>query len=114
DQCGEKLVRLISRFPCYDAFTGEYYAIPDDVIGGSADFAYTKVTSIRGRFVQRPREIVRQISYNCKLQRSESARQFLLEGYDIFPAWKMDEIEGQLHAPYLWVETEYQYKEVQF
>src|SRR5690606_41240905 len=39
-----------------------------------ADFAYTKVTSIRGRFVQRPREIVRQISYNCKLQRSESAQ----------------------------------------
>lgn len=114
DKCGEKLVRLISRFPCYDAFTGEYYAIPDDVVSGSADFAYTKVTSIRGRFVQRPREIVRQISYNCKLQRSESARQFLLEGYDIFPAWKMDEIEGQLHAPYLWVETEYQYKEVQF
>lgn len=114
DKCGDKLVRLISRFPCYDAFTGEYYAIPDDVIGGTADFAYTKVTSIRGRFVQRPREITRQISYNCKLQRSESARQFLLEGYDIFPAWQMDEIESQLHAPYLWVETEYEYKEVQF
>lgn len=114
DDCGEILVRLISRFPCYNNFTGEYYAIPDDIISGSADFAYTKITSIRGRFVPRPREITRQISYNCKLQRAESARQYLLEGYDIYPAWKMVEIENQLHAPYIWIETQYEYKEVQF
>lgn len=114
DDCGETLVRLISRFPCYDAFSGEYYALPDDIISGSATFSYTKVTSLRGRFVPRPREITRQISYNCKLQRSESARQYLLESYDLYPAWKMVEIENQLHAPYLWVETQYEYKDVQF
>lgn len=114
DDCGERLVRLITRFPCYDNFTGEYYALPDTVVSGTASFAYTKVTSLRGRFVQRQREITRQISYNCKLQRAESARQYLLESYDLFPAWKMDEIEGQFHAPYIWVETENSYKEYQF
>lgn len=115
DECGDKLVRLISRFPCYNAFADEFYGTPDVVIGGNpASFELTKVTTLRGRFVRRPREIVRQVSYNCKLQRAESAREYLLESYDIFPAWKMEDIENQLHAPYIWVEDYPSYKEYQF
>ena len=115
DDCGDKLVRLITRYPCFDNFSGDYYGTPTNIIGAfPASFALTKVTSLRGRFVRRPREITRQISYNCKLQRAESARQYLLESYDIFPDWKMIEIENQLHAPYIWVEDENSYKEYQF
>lgn len=114
DDCGNKIIRLISRFPCYDAFSGIFYGTPDIIIGGSASFEYTKITSFVGRFVQRPREITRQISYNCKLQRAESNRVYLLEGYELFPMWKVEEIENQLHAPYIWVETENSYNEYQF
>lgn len=114
DGCNEPIVRLITRYPCHDNFSGNYYGLPNDILTGDASFSYTKVTSIRGRFVPRPREITTQISYNCKLQRAESARQYLLESHELYPAWKMQEIEAQMHAPYKWVETEFSYREYQY
>lgn len=102
--CGEQLIRILSKFDCIDKFTGDFYGIPDEVISGDANFAYRKITTLRGRIVRRPRDIKREISYNCKLQRSESAAQYLLEGFEYLPPWKMYEIEGQLHANRIWVD----------
>lgn len=96
--CGEQLVRLITRFDCIDNFTGDFYGLPDTVYSGSASFTYRKVSTIKGRIVRRPREITRDISYNCRLLHSESAAQYLLEGFEFLPTWKMYELEGQLHA----------------
>ena len=58
--CGDPLIRIISTFDCMDEFNGVYYAIPDNgnVLSGSASFGYTKITSCKGRIVQRPREII--------------------------------------------------------
>lgn len=97
--CGEPLIRIISKFECIDEFTGEFFELPKVTFNGTtATFPYRKITTLRGRIVRRPREIKREISYNCKLQRTESAAQYLLEGFEYLPPWKMYEIEGQLHA----------------
>ncbi len=112
--CGEQLIRILSKFDCIDKFTGDFYGIPDEVISGDANFAYRKITTLRGRIVRRPRDIKREISYNCKLQRSESAAQYLLEGFEYLPAWKMYEIEGQLHANRIWVDDFAGVREFQF
>lgn len=102
--CGEQLIRLISKFDCIDKFTGDFYGSPDTVYAGNANFEYRKVTSLKGRVVRRPREIKREVSYNCMLLKSESTAQYLLEGFEFLPAWKMYELEGQLHANRLFVD----------
>lgn len=112
--CGEKLVRLVTINNCYDPFSDEYYGVPPVVISGTADFSLYKISVFAGRIVQRPREIIREISYNCKLQKAESRRQYLLEGFTKFPAWKMDEIENQLHAEQIWVDSYPNMKQYQF
>jgi hypothetical protein len=103
-ECGDPLITITSRFDCYDKFTGEYYGNPPVVISGSASFTYYKFSNIRGRIVKRPREITREYSMNCRLQLVESKPVYLLEGYEYFPPWKMEEIEGQLHATEIYVE----------
>ncbi len=113
-ECGDALIRIISAFDCLDAFTGDFYGIPDTVLSGSATFGYVKISNIRGRIVRRPREIKRELSYNCKLQRVESTVAYLLEGFEYFPTWKMQELEGQLHSSRIWVDDYRTYKEYQF
>lgn len=103
--CGQPLIRIISRFDCIDNFTGNFFADPVVLYSGTADFNYTVITSCTGRIVRRPRDIRREISYNCRLQQTESEPTYLLESYDMFPAWKMYEIEGQLHANHIWVDN---------
>lgn len=102
--CGEQLIRIISKFDCIDKFTGDFYGTPGTVYAGTANFEYRKVTTMKGRIVRRPRDIKREMSYNCRLLRSESAAQYLLEGFEMLPAWKMYEIEGQLHANRIYVD----------
>lgn len=102
--CGRPLIRIISTFDCIDNFTGQFFGEPVILYSGTASFTYTVINSIQGRIVRRPRDIKREISYNCRLQRTESAPTFLLEGYEDFPAWKMYEIEAQLHANHIWVD----------
>lgn len=102
--CGEPLIRIITKFDCIDKFTGDFYGTPDVVLSGSANFEYTKITILRGRIVRRPREIKREMSYNCRLLQSESTPQYLLEGFELLPPWKMYELEGQLHANKIYID----------
>lgn len=114
DQCGEPLIRITTAFTCYDNETGEYYGTPTTGVIGSAAWAFRKITNIQGRIAQRPREITREISYNCELQRSESFRPYLVESFVIFPRWKMDELEGMLHADNIYISDFVTEKEYQF
>lgn len=114
--CGDPLIRIISTYDCMDEFNSVFYGIPNsgNVLSGTASFSYTKVTSCKGRIVRRPRSIKREVSYNCKLQLVESQPKYLLEAFEYFPDWKMQEIEGQLHAKHIWVDDYSTYKEYQF
>lgn len=110
----QPLIRIVSVFDCYDKFSGTYYGIPPVILSGAASFPYVKVSTIKGRVVRRPKEITRETSYNCRLQRSESANQYLVEGFDLLPAWKMAEIENQLHANEIWIDQFPEIKQYQF
>lgn len=103
--CGEPLIRIISKFDCIDKFTGDFFEKPDVTLAGTtATFTYRHVTTIKGRIVRRPRNIKREISYNCRLQRVESKAEYLLEGFEYLPPWKMYEIEAQLHANHIYID----------
>lgn len=100
-ECGKPLIRITANFDCYDNQLGDYYGIPSGQTWG-----FSKTTNIAGLYRRRPREITRNISYNCRLQRSESFAPYRLysqyaEG--TFPAWKMNELEAMFHG--LWVDV---------
>lgn len=97
DECGNPLIRLTTSFTCVDSFDGFFFGEPATLLGGDY-FDFDIVSNFKGHILPRPREIKRDVSYNCVLQRSESAKQYQLEGFEYFPAWKMIEIENQLHA----------------
>jgi hypothetical protein len=102
--CGDPYITITSGFDCYDKFTGEYYGNPStkySTSGPSGNFAYQKKSHIRGSIRKLPREIKREYSLNCRLQQVQSMKQYDLEGYEYFPAWKMEEIEAQLHGSYI-------------
>lgn len=105
-ECGDTIITLRTKYDCYDKFTGLYYGTPSATLSGSASFAFENITNFKGRIVQRPRDIVREYSYNCRLQRVESQIPYLLEGFEYFPAWKMNEIEAQLHSTEIYVDNE--------
>lgn len=116
--CGGPLLRIRTYFDCYDNFTGDLYGIPDVVYAGTP-WTYEKISNISARLVPRPRDIKREISHNCRLQKSESFRPFLLEStnwdHGLFPPWKMNEVENQFKANHIFVsnfttETEYQFQ----
>lgn len=98
--CGDAYITVTSWFDCYDKFTGDYYGDPKDVYSGSA-FQYRKITNIKGLVRVLPREIKREYSVNCRLQRVESTTQYQLIGFNIFAGWKMRELEDQLHASHI-------------
>lgn len=98
-ECGAPLLRISVTFDCVDKQLGEYYGIPSGQTWG-----FTKVVNIAGKIKQRIREITRNISYNCNLQRSESFIPYRLytqftEG--TFPAWKLKELESMFHARWI-------------
>lgn len=101
--CGDVFITLRTTYDCYDKFTGEYYGEPNTIISGSY-FPYEIISNFRGRVVRRPRDITREYSYNCRLQRVEAAPTYLLEGFEYFPSWKMYEIEGQLASTQIYVD----------
>lgn len=103
DACGNKIIRLISSFSCFDNFGNVPYT----------EGQY-KSSSFKGRFVQRPAELTREISYNCNPQRSERAKTWALEGFEWFPAWKMSEIQDQLLAEFIYVDDGTTVRQMQF
>lgn len=100
-KCNIPLIRIRAVFECIDNETGYFYGIPSMVLQGSVLFSYEKIFNFPGKITNEEREIETIISYNCKLQRSESAKQYLIKGnsvYSMLPDWKRNELENMLHA----------------
>jgi hypothetical protein len=118
DPCGESYITIRTTYQCYDAFSGDYYGVPATVYQGSASFVFEKRVNLVAKIAQREREIKREISYNCAVQRSESFKPYLLQGISqaaLVPTWKMNEIENMFHAEHIYIndyinpEAEYQF-----
>lgn len=109
-QCDPDYLALHTWYECYDKQTGEYYATPGDILSGDASFTFGKTTNLLAILQQVPREITREYSFNCILQRTESQRQYEVRGRELFPPWKMNEIENQLHSPNIYIDdVQYQF-----
>lgn len=103
-RCGDTYITLRTYNDCYDAQTGKYYGEPSNILSGTA-FSYHDLTNFIGIIQQVPREIERTYSFNCRLQRVQSTRLYSMKSMKTaFPAWKMNEIENQLHAQHIFVE----------
>lgn len=112
DDCGNQYITVKAVFTCYSLELNQYFGIPPQVIQGSASFGYSKTLNLKGRIVERPRTINRQVSFNCTLQRTETFIPYLLEQTEVplLPAWKMQEVEDMFTADYLYVNgNEYQF-----
>lgn len=113
DGCGNPIVQIRSTYPCFDNNNGDYYGKAVRIIKGinnstPDDVVFYKITNIEALFKRLPREIKTTISLNCKVQKTESTRQWMLQSKQFVPTWKMDEMEGQFLANVMLINgTEY-------
>lgn len=102
DNCGKPVMKLEAYSDCQeDNFTNNYYGNGDiidrsDGFGGTIQFS--KSTNIHVSISRIPRKIERTVSYFCRTQKVRSSKTWDIQGMDMYPAWKMDEIEGMLQA----------------
>jgi hypothetical protein len=110
DNCGNSYIKLYTYFNCGDQFTGDYYGLPTAVYLSSMSpvtpFTYYKVSWIKADKRYQPLTIKRTVSINCRLQKSEKQRNWLLRGNDLtgFPVWKAMEIEEMLYSDHIFVD----------
>lgn len=110
--CGAPLIRIITTADCYSYHTGKYYGKPSVYQG--TYFPYMDINVIEGRVKPRPATITRNISFNCVVQRVESARQYFIEGGEAFPMWRMLDIDNCLHCNNIWVDDYHDYRKLQY
>lgn len=101
--CGQPLIRLFTFNTCNDLFNSDIYKSPTTVYSGTA-FDFYKVTNFRGRIRRLPSDIKRTYSYNCVLQLTESEAQWLIEGWEYFPEWKMRDLEAQMRLQFIYAD----------
>ncbi len=97
---GQSSMLLEGAFACYD-MQGGYYGDAKNVLqqicAGSSEncqFQYASRHIIRGRLKRLPTDIKRTVSeYNCRPVRTDYAELYTLEGFDLYPEWKVREIE---------------------
>jgi hypothetical protein len=112
-ECGEAMIRVISSSDCYNAFSNDYFGQPSVIFSGTY-IPYFKISIFRGRKRRLPRDIEIQRSYNCRIQRIETARQWQLISPEYFPEWKMDELEAQFASSKIWIDDFSEYTQYQF
>lgn len=106
----EQYVKFSGSFDCFDAYTGEWYALGTTISG--TPFAFIRFSYLPALFRDTPTEIQRITSINCRVQKTSYTGQYLLKGNVAFPVWKMKEIQGMLRGNHLYVDdVEYQTEE---
>lgn len=107
-ECGKPVIRIESYSDCTDSFNGNYYGT-GAVISGSAGvvpFNFTKITNIVGFVNRLPRAITRVVSLKCNTQKVTSSRIWEIQGADLYPVWKMNELEDMLQAQTIEIDGE--------
>lgn len=102
--CGKPVINLKGGGSCSNGFV---YTGGGSVSAGSDDvepFEYNYNINILGNVTRLPRKIERSISFNCTTQKATSARLYKIEGWQIFPLWKMNEIEELLSSKEIYID----------
>lgn len=99
DNCQRVFKQLFTIFNCIDQFTGDYYGLPvTTYMANASPYKFYKSSWIEADVFYDPLEIKRTTAINCRLQKVEKKRQWILIGLGAgaFSLWKVIEIENQL------------------
>lgn len=114
DGCHLPMVKLSATYNCFDNIKGAYYGDPKTLLkyqGNDQTLIYQNSFYIPGQLKLQPAEIKRNITFLGKPQRVENVEKFSLSGLQIFPDWKMREIESVLSGRRIFVDgIEYVYR----
>ncbi|ROI05457.1 hypothetical protein EGI16_03460 [Chryseobacterium sp. G0240] len=114
DGCQLPHIRLEATYNCEDSVTGDYYGDPKTLLNYSQNnpsLRFRKTIYIPGEITVSPTEIKKNVSFLGKPQRSEYVRKFELTGLDVFPEWKMLEIEAMFSGRRIFINgIEYVYR----
>lgn len=106
DDCGKSILTLSANGDCNtsEISPGKGKLIAEREIVTPAYYdPYKKSINVRACITRIPREITRQISFNCRTQKVESSVKYSIQGYDVFTPEKMDEIELLFHGRDIYV-----------
>lgn len=101
--CQHPVLMLEGDFVCYDKAYGNYYGNPTHVVASNfcspgtslCELRYENTTIIRGRLKRLPTDIKRNVTEDtCRSISTTVAALYTLEGFTVFPEWKMAEIEN--------------------
>jgi hypothetical protein len=87
-ECNKPVIRLVATPSC-ESSNGNIA----DGSEGVSNFPFQIITNLKGFIRDIPREIIRQNSKNCRPQKVQSSVKYELQGGNLYPAWKMREIE---------------------
>lgn len=106
DDCGHPILTLSANGDCDTSgiAPGRGKTIFESVqVKPSVYDPYKRSINIRACVTRIPRDITRQISFNCRTQKVESFVKYAIQGYDSFTPEKMDEIEMLFHGRDIYV-----------
>lgn len=103
--CDFPITQIKTVFDCYSNFTKYYYGNTDVGIGGTSLTLtpYVDYTNLKATFKKAPREIVRDISQNCRTQKVERIQKWILESAEEFPLWKVEDLENMFSATHVYI-----------
>lgn len=104
--CGKPVINIKGSGECNNGFV---YTGSGTVLSGSVGvtpFPYNYNLNILGNITRKPRKIDRAISKNCTTQKTTSSAIYHIEGWQIFPLWKMNEIEQLLMSKNIFIDDE--------
>lgn len=99
--CYQPALKLEGDYVCNDNFFGHYYGSAKTVVlsnfcieGQPCGLRYENTTIVKGRMKRQPTDVKRTVTVDtCRNVSTSIARNYLLEGYSVYPEWKVDEIE---------------------
>ena len=112
--CQLPLIKLSATYNCFDNVKNAYYGDPKTLLnypGNDQTLIHQNSFYIQGQLQIQPAEIKRNITFLGKPQRTENIEKLSVFGLEVFPDWKMREIESILSGRRIFVDgIEYIYR----
>ncbi|MBD3904475.1 hypothetical protein NAL32_07500 [Chryseobacterium sp. Ch-15] len=112
--CQLPLIKLSATYNCFDNVKNAYYGDPKTLLnypGNNQTLIHQNSFYIQGQLQQQPAEIKRNITFLGKPQRAENVEKLSVFGLEVFPDWKMREIESVLSGRRIFIDgIEYIYR----
>ncbi|MFC7347303.1 hypothetical protein ACFQO9_11300 [Chryseobacterium zhengzhouense] len=114
DGCQLPLIKISATYNCFDNVKNAYYGTPKSFLNYSQNdqnLVHQNSFYIAGQLQLQPAEIKRNITFLGKPQRVENIEKLSIIGLEVFPDWKMREIESALSGRRLFIDgVEYIYR----